>query len=231
MTNIIKHVAIIMDGNRRWAKKNNCSYENSYKKATNSIKCAIDESINQKVEYLTLFAFSTENNKRSIQETTLLKNLINNYLDNEVESLLKNNIKVEVIGDYKLFDKKIASKLDIIQDKSKNNTALNLIIALNYSGKQDILQAVNKIYKNKLISNNTKPVDEIELEENLFTYNMPTIDILIRTGNSKRISNFCLWQIAYTELFFLDILWPDFNNQHFLQVVEDFKKIERKYGK
>lgn len=231
MTNIIKHVAIIMDGNRRWARANNCSYETSYNKAIDSIKCAIDEAIKQNIQYLTLFAFSTENNKRSFQEITLLKTLINKYLDTESEELIKNNIKITVIGNYTNFDKKIASKLDVLQDQSKNNTALNLVIALNYSGKQDILQAANKICNNRLITKKFTPIDEQEFEKNLFTHNMPNIDVLIRTGATRRISNFFLWQIAYTELFFLDVFWPEFNNLHFLQVIENFNKIERKYGK
>jgi len=231
MNNLLQHVAIIMDGNRRWAKLNSLSYEEGYKKATVAIKEAVGIALEKQIPYLTLFAFSTDNNNRSNKEILILKKLIKHYLNNETKNLIESGVKFNVIGDYYGFDKNLALELDNLKNNSKQNKKLNLNIALNYSGKADLLQAINKIIFKKDVQKSNTEVTSAELEENLFTANIPNPDILIRTGGNNRISNFFLWQMAYTELFFLEVLWPDFTKQHFTDVINKFQSIERKYGK
>ncbi|KAL0263880.1 UNVERIFIED_CONTAM: hypothetical protein PYX00_011181 [Menopon gallinae] len=231
MSNLVKHVAIIMDGNRRWAKLHNCSYEESYKKSVTTVQNLVEATLEAKIPYLTLFAFSTDNNKRSTKEISLLKELMNTYIDQEANKLSEKNIKFNVIGDYYQFDNNLATKLNKLKQNQVNDTKLTITIALNYSGKNDIIQAVNKAIENPERNFKSNPLQQNEIEEFLLTSQLPDPDILIRTGGYKRLSNFFLWQISYTELFFLDILWPDFNKEHFLNIIKEFHFIERKYGK
>lgn len=226
----IQHIAIIMDGNRRWAKNNGCSYEKAYQEAVNSIKNSINVALDYNISYLTLFAFSTDNNQRSIKEIIILKKLMNNYIATQSQELIDSNIKVNIIGNYSQFDKTLAQKLDNLKAKTKSNTKLILTIALNYSGKADIIRAIQQLVKD----NPNLPAEDISeklLSNYLYTKNIPDPDIVIRTGSNSRISNFLLWQISYSELFFLDIMWPDFNQQTFIEILKKFKEIERKYGK
>ncbi|MGV3278201.1 polyprenyl diphosphate synthase [Rickettsiales bacterium LUAb2] len=226
--NAPNHIAVVMDGNRRWARYNSFSYEEAYSEATKSIESAISVCNANNIQYLTLFAFSHDNAKRDIKEIILLKKLISNYLKQEAENLIRNNIKLKVIGDYYGFSKDIAKQFDDLILKTANNNKLTLTIALNYSGKMDIVQGVNKF----LINNpNNKNLTIEELSSNLYSNYMPDPDILIRTGGEKRISNFLLWQLSYTELFFLNIMWPEFREIHFNEVLTEFNNRERRYGK
>ena len=221
--NPLNHVAIIMDGNGRWGLKNKNSRNAGHKAGLNTIEKIIKESIKQKIQHLTLFALSTENWKRPKQEITYLLSLLETFLTKKIEELHKQNIKLNIIG-VKSFSKKINSLLNFSEKKTLENTKLQINLALNYVSKFELLNAFKNLKKND------DTINEKNLKKHLFTKNIPDPDLLIRTGNTKRLSNFLLWQIAYTEIFFEKKLWPDFNEKDYIKIIRNFKKIKRKFG-
>ena len=221
--NPLNHVAIIMDGNGRWGLKNKNSRNAGHKKGLDTVEKIIKESVKQKIKYLTLFAFSTENWKRPKKEITYLLNLLENFLINKIEDLHKQNIKLKIIG-IKNFSKKLNSLLDISEKKTLKNTKIQINLALNYGSKFELLNAFKKLKKNN------KKINEKNLKKYLQTQNIPDPEILIRTGNTKRLSNFLLWQLAYTEIFFEKKLWPEFNEEDYIKIIKSYKKIKRNFG-
>ena len=221
--NPLNHVAIIMDGNGRWGLKNKSSRNQGHKAGLNTVEKIIKETINQKIKYLTLYAFSTENWKRPKKEINYLFNLLENFLLNRIEDLNKQNIKLNVIG-VKNFSKKLNKLIKSSEKKTSKNTTLQINLALNYGSKFEIINAFKKI-----INNNDK-INERSLSKHLQTKNIPDPEILIRTGNTKRLSNFLLWQLAYAEIFFEKKLWPDFNKKDYVKIINNFKKIKRNFG-
>jgi undecaprenyl diphosphate synthase len=221
--NLLNHVAIIMDGNGRWGLKNKNSRNEGHKKGLDTVEKIIKESSKQKIKYLTLFAFSTENWKRPKKEITYLFNLLENFLINKIEDLNKQNIKLKIIG-IKNFSKKLNSLLNLSEKKTFKNTRIQVNLALNYGSKLELLNAFKKLKKNN------ERINEKNLKKYLQTQNIPDPEILIRTGNTKRLSNFLLWQLAYTEIFFEKKLWPDFNKKDFVKIIRNYKKIKRTFG-
>jgi undecaprenyl diphosphate synthase len=221
--NPLNHVAIIMDGNGRWGLKKKNSRNAGHRAGLNTVEKIIKETIKQKIQYLTLFTFSTENWKRPKKEITYLLNLLENFLVDKIEDLHKQNIKLNIIG-VKNFSKKLNSLLNISEKKTSKNTKLQINLALNYGSKFELLNAFKNLNKNN------EKISENNLKKYLQTKNIPDPEILIRTGNTKRLSNFLLWQIAYTEIFFEKKLWPDFNENDYIKIIKSFKKIKRNFG-
>ena len=219
-----KHVAIIMDGNGRWGIKNKNSRNYGHKKGLDSVEKVIDAAIQKKIKYLTLFVFSTENWKRPIGEIKFLFKLLNTYIDTEINNLLKKKIKIKVIGNLKPFPKELKSKIKKVEKLSINNNRIQINMALNYGSRQEIINSFKIIKQNKL------RVNEKNIEKHLYTSGIPNPDILIRTGNTNRISNFLIWQIVYTEIFFEKKMWPDFNKKDFNKILRKFKSINRNFG-
>ena len=221
--NPLNHVAIIMDGNGRWGLKKKNSRNAGHRAGLKTVEKIIKETIKQKIQYLTLFTFSTENWKRPKKEITYLLNLLENFLIDKIEDLNKQNIKLNIIG-VKNFSKKLNSLLNISEKKTSKNTKLQINLALNYGSKFELLNAFKNLNKNN------EKISEKNLKKYLQTKNIPDPEILIRTGNTKRLSNFLLWQIAYTEIFFEKKLWPDFNENDYIKIIKSFKKIKRNFG-
>ena len=221
--NRLNHVAIIMDGNGRWGLKKYNSRNKGHRAGLDTVEKVIKISIKEKIKYLTLFAFSTENWKRPKSEITYLFNLLQNFLEHKLKRFHKNNIKLKIIGEKK-FSKKINNLLIKSEKITKNNNALQVNLALNYGSKNEIVNAIKKINNKKL------NITEKNIEKFLYTKNIPDPDILIRTGKTTRLSNFLLWQISYTEIFFSKKLWPDFQEVDFINIINKFKKIKRNYG-
>ena len=222
--NPIKHVAIIMDGNGRWGLKNKNSRNEGHKAGLISLEKIIKETINQKIGYLTLFVFSTENWKRPKEEVIFLFDLLENFLKNKIEDLHKKNIKLKIIGRKKSFSTKLNFLLDTSEKKTCKNKRLQLNIALNYGSKNELIQSFKSIVKKGI------KINEKNIQNNLYTKNIPNPDLLIRTGGTNRLSNFLLWQIAYSEIFFEKKMWPDFNNKDYLKILKKFKIIKRNFG-
>ena len=221
--NHIRHVAIIMDGNGRWGIKHKKSRNLGHKEGLKIVEEVIKATIKNKIKFLTLYAFSTENWKRPKKEINFLFNLLENFLLNKITDLNKQNIKLKIIGK-KNFSKKINNLLNASEKKTIKNKRLQINLALNYGSKSELINAFKLLKKNKL------KINERNISKYLFTNNTPDPDLLIRTGNTKRLSNFLLWQIAYSEIFFEKKLWPDFNENDFNKILEKFKKIKRNYG-
>ena len=221
--NPLNHVAIIMDGNGRWGLKYKRSRNAGHKAGLNTVKKIIKESIKHKIKYLTLYAFSTENWKRPNNEIKYLFNLLENFLINQTENLHKKNIRLNIVGS-KNFSKKLNSLLDLSEKKTLKNTKLQINLALNYGSRFELLNAFKKLNKKK------EKINEKNFIKYLQTKNIPDPEILIRTGNTKRLSNFLLWQIAYTEIFFEKKLWPDFNESDFNKIIKKFMNIKRNFG-
>ena len=221
--NPLNHVAIIMDGNGRWGLRNKNSRNAGHKAGLNTVEKIIKETIKQKVKYLTLFAFSTENWNRPKKEIRYLFKLLENFLLNKIDDLHKRNIKLKIIGT-KNFSKKLIKLLNLSEKKTLKNTTLQINLALNYGSKFEILNALKKLNKN-----NDK-INEKNLSKYLETKNIPDPELLIRTGNTKRLSNFLLWQLAYSEIFFEKKLWPEFNEKDYIKIIRKFKKIKRNFG-
>ena len=221
--NPLNHVAIIMDGNGRWGLKYKNIRNEGHKAGLNTVEKIIKESIKQKVKYLTLYAFSTENWNRPKKEINYLFNLLENFLFNKIEDLNKQNIKLNIIG-VKNFSKKLNKLLISSEKKTSKNSILQINLALNYGSKLEIISAIKKLSKNK------EKITESNLSKHLQTKNIPDPEILIRTGNTKRLSNFLLWQLAYSEIFFVKKLWPDFNEKDYVRIIKNFKKIKRNFG-
>ena len=222
--NPLNHVAIIMDGNGRWGMKHKNSRNAGHKEGLKTVEKIIKETIKNKINFLTLFAFSTENWKRPKKEINYLFNLLENFLLNRIQDLHKQNIKLKILG-YKKFSPKLNKLLNKSEKKTSNNTKLQINLALNYGSKSELIGAFKKINKSKLT------INEKNIDKNLQTKNIPEPDLLIRTGNTKRLSNFLLWQLAYAEIFFEKKLWPTFNEKDFSRIIMEYKKIKRNFGK
>ena len=222
--NLINHIAIIMDGNGRWGLKNKKSRNAGHKAGLKTVEKIINISIKKKIRYLTLYTFSTENWKRPPSEIKYLFDLLENFLINKIDLLIKNQIKLKVIGNRKGFSKKLSNLLNISEKKTKKNNKLQINLALNYGSKFEIIHTIKSLNKKKL------EINENNINMNLYTANIPDPDILIRTGNTNRLSNFLLWQIAYTEIFFVKKLWPDFDENDFSKIILKFKKLKRNFG-
>jgi len=223
------HIAIIMDGNGRWAKQRNKNRIYGHNQAKKSVKECVEYCVEHKIKFLSLFTFSTENWNRPKLEVKALMKLLNIVLKKEINHLIKQNIKVKVIGDISKIPEKTEINLKKAIDKTKNNSGLTLILAINYSGKWDILNATKKILldKNRI---NLKIFNDNIFENYLTTANIPEPELIIRTSGEHRISNFYLWQAAYSELFFTDILWPDFNKKELNNAIFEFQNRERRFG-
>ena len=221
--NPLNHVAIIMDGNGRWGIKNKNSRKAGHKAGLNTVEKIIKESIKQKIKHLTLFAFSTENWKRPKSEISYLFKLLENFLLLRIDDLHKQNIKLNIIGT-KNFSKKLNKLLNLSEKKTSQNSKLQINLALNYGSKIELINAF------KMIQKNNEKINETNLTKYLETKNIPDPDMLIRTGNTKRLSNFLLWQLAYSEIFFEKKLWPEFNEKDYIKIIRKFKKIKRNFG-
>ena len=227
---IPQHIAIIMDGNGRWAKIRNENRIQGHIKAKKSVRESIEFCVEKKIKYLTLFAFSTENWKRPKLEVQALMNLLNNVISDELNTLKNQNIKLKVIGDLSPLPKKTKESLELAINETSKNKGLCLILAINYSGKWDIFNATKKILKTKQ-KLDLANFNEKVFEKNLSTFNIPDPELIIRTSGEERISNFYLWQAAYSELYFTDILWPDFNKNELNNAIFEFKNRNRRFGK
>ena len=222
--NPLNHVAIIMDGNGRWGLKHYKSRNKGHKAGLITIEKIIKETIKNKIKFLTLYAFSSENWKRPKKEINYLFNLLENFLKKKVDDLNKENIKLKIIGKF-FFFKNIRKILNLSEKKTKKNTKLQINLALNYGSKTEIIDTVKSLNKKK------EKITEKSISDNLYTKNIPDPDLLIRTGNTQRLSNFLLWQLSYTEIFFIKKLWPDFNEKDFNRIVKKFKYLKRNFGK
>ena len=221
--NPLNHVAIIMDGNGRWGLKYKKSRNAGHKAGLETVEKIIKETIKNKISFLTLYAFSTENWKRPKKEINYLFNLLEVFLKKRLNELHKQNIKLKIIGSKK-FTNRLNKLLNLSEKKTEKNNKLQINLALNYGSKIEIIGAFKQMVKKKILFN------EHNVSKYLFTNNIPDPDILIRTGNTKRLSNFLLWQIAYTEIFFVKKLWPDFNEKDFNKIVKKFRVIKRNFG-
>ena len=222
--NPLNHVAIIMDGNGRWGLKYKRSRNAGHKAGLKTVEKIIEATIKNKISFLTLFAFSTENWKRPKKEINYLFTLLENFLVKRIDDLHKQNIKLQILGSKK-FSPKLNKILSNSEKKTSKNRKLQINLALNYGSKSELIEAIKKMKKNK---NN---ITEKNLSRNLQTKNVPDPDLLIRTGNTKRLSNFLLWQLAYSEIFFEKKLWPAFNEKDYNRIIKEYKRIKRNFGK
>ncbi|TDO77931.1 undecaprenyl diphosphate synthase [Flavobacterium chryseum] len=232
LTNLPKHLAIIMDGNGRWAKQQGFLRAFGHENGTKSVKKTITTCAKLGIEYLTLYAFSTENWNRPKLEVEALMKILINSLKKELVTLQENNIKLNAIGNLDKLPKSAQKELLDVIEKTKNNTRLTLTLALSYGSREELVNAVRIIsdkVKNNIISIDT--IDDSIINEHLYTQNLPDVDLLIRTSGEHRISNFLLWQIAYAELYFTDVLWPDFKDQDLYEAIISYQKRERRFGK
>ena len=221
--NPINHVAIIMDGNGRWGLKNKNSRNAGHKAGLITVEKIIKETVKRKIKFLTLYAFSTENWKRPKKEINYLFTLLENFLTKKIDTLNKQNIKLNILG-IKNFSKKLNKLLNNAEKITTNNNKLQVNLALNYGSKAELINALKQLNKSK------KKINEKNYTNYLQTRNMPDPDLLIRTGNTKRLSNFLLWQLAYSEIFFIKKLWPDFTERDYLKIINEFKLIKRTFG-
>ncbi len=222
--NPLNHVAIIMDGNGRWGLRYKNSRNLGHKEGLKTVEKIIKSSIRNKIKFLTLYAFSTENWKRPKKEINYLFNLLENFLVNRIEDLHNKKIKLKILGSKK-FTSKLNKLLNNCEKKTSKNSKLQVNLALNYGSKAELIGAFKRIKRRKI------NISEKNIAKNLYTKNIPDPDLLIRTGNTKRLSNFLLWQLAYTEIFFVKKLWPDFNSNDYNKILNNFKKIKRNFGK
>ena len=223
----LDHLAIIMDGNRRWANTNNLPSYEGHKKGAENLWNIINNIEKFRLKFLTVFVFSTENWKRSRREISFLMSLLNSFLDQTISKINKNNFKIRFIGDLSPFEKKIKDKIDIIQNNSQSKKGIVITLALNYGGRLDIISAINEILIQK---KNFKPISEDEFKNYTLNKDLPDPDLLIRTGGEMRLSNFLLWDLAYTELMFIPQMWPDFDQLILENCILNFLKRTRKYG-
>jgi undecaprenyl diphosphate synthase len=237
LENIVKnemprHVAIIMDGNGRWAKKRGNKRIEGHRNALQAVRNVVEVSGELKIEYLTLYAFSTENWNRPKVEVNALMTLFIQAVKDETENLIKNNVKMKAIGNIEELPENVKKNLNDIIKKTQNNSGLTLILALNYSSRQEITHTLINLSKSiKEGKIQSTQIDEKLISNSLQTSEFPDPDLLIRTGGEYRISNFLLWQISYTELYFTDILWPDFSKNDYYRAINDYQKRERRFGK
>ena len=222
--NPLNHVAIIMDGNGRWGLKYRNSRNVGHKEGLKTVEIIIKSSIKNKIRFLTLYAFSTENWKRPKKEINYLFKLLENFLSRKLDDIHKRNIRIKVLG-YKKFSKKLNFLLKFAEKKTIKNSKLQINLALNYGSKSELINAFKKIKRNKI------KINEKNLEKNLQTNDIPDPDILIRTGNTKRLSNFLLWQLAYSEIFFEKKLWPAFTEKDYIKIIKEYKNVKRNFGR
>ena len=221
--NPLKHMAIIMDGNGRWGLKHKNSRNLGHKEGLKTVEMVIKYCIKKKIKFLTLYAFSTENWKRPLKERNYLFRLLKIYLIEKLGKLNNEKIKIKILGE-KIFSNKLNNLLDSAEKKTIKNTKLQINLALNYGSKKEIVYAFNKLKKRSKITEN-------DIKNSLYTKNIPDPEILIRTGNTQRLSNFLLWQAAYTEIFFVKKLWPDFKYEDLNKIIKKFSNIKRNFGK
>ena len=222
--NPLNHVAIIMDGNGRWGLKYRNSRNVGHKEGLKTVETIIKSSIKNKIKHLTLYAFSTENWKRPKKEINYLFKLLENFLTKRLDDIHRQNIRIKILGN-KRFSKKLNFLLNSAEKKTINNSKLQINLALNYGSKLELINAFKKIKRNKI------KINEKNLEKHLQTKNIPDPDILIRTGNTKRLSNFLLWQLAYSEIFFEKKLWPAFTEKDYIKIIKEYKNIKRNFGR
>ena len=222
--NPIKHVAIIMDGNGRWGIKNKGSRNKGHTEGLKTIENIITESLKQEIRYLTLYTFSTENWKRPKQEITFLFKIFENFLLKKTINLVQNGIKFNVIGNKKKISKKLQKIINDSEKRTQFNNKLQINVALNYGSKDEIITAC------KILIKKNKVITEKNINDNLYTKKIPNPDILIRTGNTNRLSNFLLWQIAYTEIFFIKKFWPEFSKDDYKRILKKFRLLKRNFG-
>ncbi|MFK8059131.1 MAG: isoprenyl transferase [Polaribacter sp.] len=227
-----KHIAIIMDGNGRWAKGKGMNRVFGHKNAMTAIRQTADAASEINVEVITMYAFSTENWNRPKFEVDALMSLLVSTLKKELPEFQKKNIKVNAIGNIDALPKKAQKILQKVIDETKNNTKINLIFALSYGSREEIVNAIKNISK-KVVNKqlDLEEIDENIINNHLYTFNLPDVDLMIRTSGEQRISNYLLWQMAYAELYFTDILWPDFREEHFYDAIIDYQNRERRFGK
>ena len=221
--NPIIHIAVIMDGNGRWGVKHKKSRNLGHKEGLRTVEKIIRISIKNKIKYLTLFAFSTENWKRPKKEVNFLFELLENFLKDKINMLIKNNIKLKIIGN-QIFLSKISKLLKESEKLTEKNKKLQINLALNYGSKNELVNSFKNILKQK------KKINEKNISKYLYTSKIPDPDLLIRTGNTHRLSNFMLWQLAYSEIYFEKKLWPDFSEKDFNKILKKFKKVKRNFG-
>jgi len=227
-----QHIAIIMDGNGRWAKQKGFMRVFGHENGTKSVRTTVETCAKLGVKNLTLYAFSTENWNRPKLEVQTLMQLLVRSLKDELKTLQDNNIKLNAIGNMHQLPENIKKELAAVIEKTQNNTRMTLTLALSYGSRDEIINVVKNIsqkVKNNIIS--TEAIDESIINQHLYTHNLPDVDLLIRTSGEHRISNFLLWQIAYAELYFTDVLWPDFNEEHLYKAIASYQKRERRFGK
>ena len=219
-----KHVAIIMDGNGRWGIQKKKSRNYGHSKGIEVVENIIEEAVSKKIKYLTLFTFSTENWKRPKSEIKFLISILEKYIKKELNNLIKKKIKLKIIGNLDKFPKSLKLKLKNAEKLTRSNNKIQIIIALNYGSKEEIINTVKKL------NNSSIRINEKNISENLYTKNIPDPEILIRTGNRNRLSNFLLWQLSYTEIYFVSKLWPDFTRKDFSKIINNFSKVKRNFG-
>ena len=222
--NPVKHVAIIMDGNGRWGVKHKKSRNAGHRAGLNTVDLIINQCIEQKIQFLTLYTFSSENWKRPNNEITFLFRLLENFLKNKINKIIEKDIKLKFIGELNKLPIKLQKLIKLSEKKTINKKSLEVNIALNYGSKIELINSIKKIKQKKI------KLNEKNIQKNLYTKNMPDPDILIRTGNTQRLSNFLLWQLSYTEIFFEKKLWPDFKGNDFNKILHKFKNIKRNFG-
>ena len=230
--NLPKHIAIIMDGNGRWAQTQGKNRLFGHRNGTEAVHKVVEAAARMRIEHLTLYAFSTENWNRPKLEVSTLMDLLVKALRRELNKMIKNNIQLRCIGNINKLPVEVKKELNETIQKTSHNTGMILTLALNYGARQELTQAVQQIaakVKNNIIS--LENVDETIINEHLYTQNLPAVDLLIRTSGEQRISNFLLWQIAYAELYFSEVFWPDFNETHFEEAIISYQKRERRFGK
>ena len=222
--NPIKHVAIIMDGNGRWGIKHKGSRNSGHRAGLRTVEAVINSCIKEKIKYLTLFTFSTENWKRPKKEIDFLFNLLENFLIKKIENLIKKQIKLKFIGELKKLPTTLRKLIKKSEKETSKNFRIQINVAINYGSKSELIKSI------KLINNKKNSINKKNIDKNLFTAGIPDPDLMIRTGNTQRLSNFMLWQLAYTEIFFEKKLWPDFNKKDFKKILDKFKQIKRNFG-
>ena len=222
--NKINHIAIIMDGNGRWGKKRGKSRNYGHLKGVEVIQKIVKSSIKKKIPILTFYTFSTENWKRPRKEISFLFKLIEDYFTKEINNLKKNGVRIDILGNIKVLQKKIKECLVKSKNITKDCKNIRINLAINYGSKFEILNSL------KILKRNKKKISKATFEHNLYTKGIPDPDLLIRTGGKKRLSNFLLWQLSYSEIYFINKLWPDFKVKDFIKIIEDFKKVKRNFG-
>ena len=231
-TNIPAHIAIIMDGNGRWAKAQGKNRLYGHQNGVEAVQRIVEESARLGIQNLTLFTFSTENWKRPQVEVNTLMKLLVKSLRKELHQMVQNNIRLNTVGNLSALPEAVQTELNETIEKTKNNSRMTLTLALNYGGKEELTQAIREIavkVKNNIIS--PENVDETIINKHLYTQNLPDVDLLIRTSGEQRISNFLLWKIAYAELYFSEVLWPDFDESQLHLAIHNYQKRERRFGK